>query len=495
MQSKTNNIGKDSLILTISQFVALGINMLNVMLLSRFRTLEEYGTYSQIIMICTVTITFFSAGFSQCINYFFGKCESEKEKQKFVKNYYTIVTLIGILAGVLTLLLLPALKKYFDNPLMSDYWYVLLFYPISHILNSGVDRFFIAYRKAKGLLAFRVCHSIIILSETTLAVCLNLSFFRYMIIYTISEMIFSVFIYLWIKMLVGVVPFGFDKSIVKSILKFAVPMAVASLISTINIEMDKFVVGGLVDTETMAIYSNAAKELPVYILSTSISSVTMPFVVRKIAEKKNIDAVKLWKKSITLCFYLVCFCVCVLFAFAPQIISILYSDKYLPGVSVFRVYSLVLLFRVTYYGMALNSLGKTKTILRASIATMAINLILDIGLYKVIELINPEFALLGPAIATFVSVAVMNMYQLFLTRKWLQVKFMDIYPITSMLKILLLNTALGVVFYTLQQLSFKVMDFDQITLSIFVGIIWLAVYFIVVHKPIMTLWKELNTGS
>ncbi len=495
MQSKTNNIGKDSLILTVSQFIKLGINMLNVMLLSRFRTLEEYGTYSQIVMICTVAITFFSAGFSQCINYFFGKCESNKEKQTFVKNYYTIITFVGILAGVLTLLLLPAFQKYFENPLMSRYWYVLLFYPISHILNSGVDRFFIAYRKAKGLLAFRVCHSLIILSETALAVCLNLSFFRYMIIYIISEMIFSVFVYLWIKMLTGVIPFGFDKTSIKNILKFAVPLAVASLVSTINIEMDKFVVGGLVDTETMAIYSNAARELPIYILSTSISSVTMPFVVRKIAEKKNIDAVKLWKKSITLCFYLVSFCVCVMFVFAPQIISILYSDKYLPGTSVFRVYSLVLLFRVTYYGMALNSLGKTKIILRASIATMAINLILDIGLYKVIELINPEYVLLGPAIATFVSVAVMNMYQLFLTRKWLHVKFTDIYPIIVMIKILLLNAILGVVFYALQQLIFYFINFDKTALSIFVGIIWLAVYFVAVHKPIIKLWKELNSGS
>ena len=372
---------------------------------------------------------------------------------------------------------------------------MLLIYPISHILNSGVDRFFIAYRKAKGLLAFRVCHSLIILSETILAVRLNLSFFKYMIIYTVSEMIFSVFIYLWIKILTGVIPFGCDKTLVKSILKFAVPMAVASLISTINIEMDKFLVGGLVDTETMAIYSNAARELPVYILSTSISSVTMPFVVKKIAEKKNVDAVKLWRKSITLCFYLVSFCVCVMFVFAPQIISVLYSDKYLPGTSVFRIYSLVLLFRVTYYGMALNSLGKTKTILRASIATMIINLILDIGLYKVIELINPEYVLLGPAIATFVSVAVMNMYQLLLTRKLLHIKFTDIYPIATIIKILLLNIALAVAFYALQQLSFSLINFDRVILSVFVGMIWAVIYFISVRNPVMTLWKELNSGN
>lgn len=490
-----NNIGKDSLVLTLSQLIVLAMNMVNIMLLSRFRTLEEYGTYSQILMVCTIAITFFSAGFSQCINYFLGKSESEEEKKRFIKSYYSIVTFVGAAGGVVTLLLLPLIQKYFGNEAMSRYWYVLLFYPISHILNAGIDRFFISYHRSKWLVVFRICHSVLILSEAIAAIQLGLSFYQYMIIYTAVEAVFSSFTYLWIKMITGVVPVGFNKETAKNILFFALPMALASLVSTINTEMDKLIVGGLVSTETLAIYTNAAKELPVYIFSTSISSVTMPFIVRKISNEKYSDAATLWKKSIAMSFYITCFFVCALFTFAPQVISVLYSDKYLPGVNIFRVYTLVLLFRVTYYGMVLNSLGKTKTILKASVFTMVTNLVLDILLYKLFSLISPEAALIGPALATLISVSVMNMYQLILTKRLISVKFTDIYPVKTTFKVLAVNIALSAVFYAVQQAAFKIFPVNQNMLSVIIGVVWLAVYAIIVYKPVLKLWKELNDSN
>lgn len=490
-----NNIGKDSLILTVSQFVVLGVNMLNVMLLSRFRTLEEYGTYSQIIMVCTIVITFFSAGFSQCINYFLNNNESKKEKENFIKTYYGVVTFIGMAGGIATLAILPLIQRYFDNAAMSGYWYVLLFYPISHILNSGIDRFFVSYRRSKLLLVFRLSHSLLILSEACLALAIGLSFYHYMMIYTAAEVGFSALTYLWIKKITGVVPFGFNARTAKKILAFAIPMAVASLVSTINVEMDKLIIGGLTNTETLAVYANAAKELPFYIISTSISSVTMPFIVKKISNKNYLEAVELWKKSINLSFYFMCFCACVLFTFAPQIISILYSDKYLVGTGVFRIYSLVLLFRVTYYGMFLNSMGRTKTILRASVATMIVNLVLDVLLYKLFGLISPEMSLVGPAVATFLSVSVMNIYQLVLTKRLVNVRFTDIYPIGRMSKILILNMILSVLFYVIQQIAFNRLDYNRNALSISIGVVWVVVYAAVILKPVKNLWKELNDSK
>lgn len=486
--SSKNNIGRDSLILSITQFMTLGVNMVNAMLLSRFRTLGEYGTYSQVMMVCTIIITFFTAGFSQCINYFLGKSQTEEEKAQFIQNYYAIISLIGVVGGSVALVLLPLLKNYFGNELLSDFWFVLLLYPLSHILTSGADRFFIAYKKTTGLLAFKVGHSVIVLSEILVTLLLGLNFYQYMMIYTAVEVLFGLSVYLWIKLISGVTPIGFHGSLAGKILAFAIPMALASLVSTINTEMDKLIVGGLVDTETLAIYTNAAKELPIFIFSTSISSVVMPFVVKKVASEDFCGAAQLWKKSITLSYYIICFFVTVLFAFAPQIISLLYSDKYLPGINVFRVYSLVLLFRITYFGMMLNALGKTKTILKASIATMISNLVLDIVLYKALGLI-------GPAIATLLSVAIMNLYQLRLTKKLVCIRFTDIYPLKEILFITLVNLLLGGSFYLVQQLVFTISSADQILLSVIVGVFWLLAYFLIFRKKLLSLWRDLNRGD
>ncbi len=488
LHSSKNNIAKDSFILTFTQFVTLGVNMVNAMLLSRFRTLGEYGTYNQVMTVCTVIITFFSAGFSQCINYFLGKCENDNEKASFVKNYHSIITLVGVAGGSIALVLLPIMQRYYGNSLLSDYWFVFLFYPLSHILTSGTDRFFIAFQKTKYLLFFKVGHSVIVLSEILITILFGLTFYQYMMIYVFVEVLFGASVYLWIRGITGVVPFGLKKDYIILILKFAVPMALASLVSSINTEMDKIIVGGLVDTDTFAIYTNAAKELPIYIFSTSISSVVMPFVVRKTAKKEYLDATRLWNRSMVLTYYLICFCVTALVVFAPQIISLLYSDKYLPGVAVFRIYSLVLLFRITYFGMILNALGKTKTILKASIATMLSNLVLDLVLYKLIGLI-------GPAIATLLSVSIMNMYQLYLTKKRIGVRFTDIYPIKDILMITLLNVIMGTAVYFLFGTLVDRVKINQIVFAIIVGILWLLAYFLIIKNKFITLWKFLNKGE
>ena len=45
--TKKNNLGADAIKISASKIISLGMTMVTTMLLSRFRTLEEYGTYSQ----------------------------------------------------------------------------------------------------------------------------------------------------------------------------------------------------------------------------------------------------------------------------------------------------------------------------------------------------------------------------------------------------------------------------------------------------------------
>ena len=64
------SIGSDALKLTISKLITMAIALVNAMLLSRFRTLEEYGTYSQLLLIINLATTFFMLGLPNSINYF-----------------------------------------------------------------------------------------------------------------------------------------------------------------------------------------------------------------------------------------------------------------------------------------------------------------------------------------------------------------------------------------------------------------------------------------
>ena len=211
----------------------------------------------------------------------------------------------------------------------------------------------------------------------------------------------------------------------------------------------------------------------------------MPHVVKRIQDNSIEEALNTWKESIRLASLIMCFFCVSFFVFAPQVISVLYSDKYLPGLSVFRIYLLTELFRLTYYGMVLNAKKRTQLILYSSIGSMIVNLVLDIVLFKLIG-IN------GPAWATVASVAAMNMFQLVSTKKLLNVSFLELYPVSFIFKSMILNLFLAIPFVIIQNLIFKFFAFNHNLITIVIGGIWLLLYFLKKKKKVMMLWKSLN---
>lgn len=479
-------IAADSLKLTIAQTISLLINMINVMLLSRFRSVEEYGTYSQMLMVSAIIVTFFASGFAQCINYFLANESNTIKKSNFIKTYYSIISICGLIGGIVSVLLIPILTSYFRNEQLKDYWFFLLIYPISKIVNDGVDRFFILYKKTNQLMLYKIRYGVTTLITVSVAIILKWDFRTYLLVLVITELLFGVLVYYFVYKITGVIPFGFTTETAKNIMSFAIPMALASLVSVINKELDKLVVGGLTDTATLAVFTNAAKELPITVFSASIVTVVMPHVVRQMQNGETGEAVSTWKESIKLTAMIMCFFCVVLFVFAPQVISVLYSDKYISGVSVFRIYLLTELFRLTYYGMILNAEKKTKLILYSSICSMVVNLILDIILYRLI-------GIQGPAWATVASVAAMNMFQLIYTKNHINVSFFDIYPVVYIVKCLALNILLSFPFAFLQVKLFKYVSFNKNIMTIVLGGMWFALYLFIIRKKAIHLWKSLNS--
>ena len=120
-------------------------------------------------------------------------------------------------------------------------------------------------------------------------------------------------------------------------------MGLASAISTLSVQLDQLMVGRFFSTEELAVFSNAAKELPFTIISSAFTAVLVPKMAKMFKEDRNNEAVQVWKKSVELNAIIIFFCATTCIVFAPYIMTLLYSKKYILGVSVFRIYGLVLI--------------------------------------------------------------------------------------------------------------------------------------------------------
>ncbi len=481
-----NSIGKEALKLTIMKIVTLIIGMLSTMLLSHFRSLGEYGTYSQIVMVVTLAISIFAMGFPNSINYFLASADTKGEKAKFLSTYFTFNTIVSFAAGIILIIAAPLISMYFNNTLITNFIFVLFLLPWINIINSSFDNFLIVEKRTSLLMTYRVIRGTVTLLLIIIAYEFKWDFMLYMKWFIYSEVIFTIIIYLIVTKQSNTKLIGIDYSLIKKILVFSLPLGLSAIVGTLNIQADKLMVGYFYDTKTLAIYTNAANEMPVTIISASITAVLMPQMVRLLKSKKENNAISLWGSATYLSYIFICFFSTSLIVFAPQVMSFLYSNKYLPGVQVFRIYSLLLLLRTTYFGMVLNCLGETKFIFYSSILTLALNVVLNLTLHYFIG-IN------GFAIASIISIGFVNMLQLRITSNKLNVRFKSIMPWRKLLNVSIVNLLLGILFYFI----IKKIDLDyfvgNIIEAMIFGAIWLLLYLFLLHKPIKETWNILNS--
>ena len=131
----------------------------------------------------------------------------------------------------------------------------------------------------------------------------------------------------------------------KDILKYSVPVIVASSVSTLFINMDKLTISGVMGIEDYALYSNMAKELPLTFITNAITTVFIPLVIQYI-NHNELDKFKIfWSKYLEIGYLMLWpFCISAI-TLAPELIKFLYSERYLSneGIRVFIIYNILLI--------------------------------------------------------------------------------------------------------------------------------------------------------
>lgn len=484
--AENHSLGKDALQLTLSKMIVLVISMITGMLLSRFRSVEEYGTYSQIIMAITIATTIVMMGLPNSLNYFLAKADSDSERKHFLSVYYSSSTVLSLFVGLILVCLTPILVSYFKNPFISNFAYFLAIFPWTKIICASVENILVVYKKTKLITVYRILNSVALLGIILLVQLMRWSFGVYMLLYLLVEIIFSLWVYIIAYGCAGNISISFDFELIKKIFTFSIPLGLASMVGTLNVELDKFVIGGMMDTESLAIYTNASKEMPVTIVATSITAVLMPQMVKLIKNGQKTDAVRLWGDATEISFIIICFISFVLVVFAPEVITVLYSDKYIAGTSVFRVYSLILLLRCTYFGMILNTTGHTKFIFYSSLGSLALNFLLNYAFYFL-------FGFIGPAIASLTAQLLINLFQIIWSAKLIKIPFKNIFPWKSLLIILFLNSLIAGIFWALKNVFITGNILNDILVTAILGVLWFLTCFLLQIKRLKRKWNSIKS--
>ncbi|MCR5575739.1 MAG: oligosaccharide flippase family protein [Oscillospiraceae bacterium] len=397
----------DSLLLGIVKVVTAVFGLFTAKLLSTCFSLQEYGTYSQAMLVVSFVSALSALGLHSAANYFYNASADEHEKNAAVATIVGIECFVGSLAGLVVCLFGGFIVRCFKNADLLPFLYIAAWMPVLENLSSVLQVLVVSIGKAKSLavrnFAFSLCRLLFVLIASFVTRSIR-TVFVLLLVFDVCQLVFFYAVFSH-----GRSPVSFTqarKELILPILRFGVMMAAVTFTNRLLRDADKFVVSFFADTETLAIYTNAARLLPFDLVTNAFMTVLIPIVTRMIRGERRAEALACLRAYIRIGYLLTGIMVTGAIVCAREMMLLLYDAKYLPGLPVFIVYLLVDLVQYANLSLVLTAKGKSGMLLLISCGALSVNLVFDVVTY-------PLFGPLGPALTTLcVIVAKMLVYML-----------------------------------------------------------------------------------
>lgn len=395
MKDKLRGASSDAVLLMVIKLVTMALGFAVTRLLSQYLSVYDYGTYSQILLIVSTVANLTILGMMDGVNYFYCSEQDAEQREKYLATIFTLQCAVSAVAGAMVLCLSGPLCAYFDNPGVSRLMIFAALLPLLQNLLSMIQILLVSVGKAR-MLAVRNLVVSLVRFGVVLLVVFAVRSVAVILMTTLLLDVVQIGIFVWIlrKSRCAIRLKKTDFRLVRRILSYCLPMAIFVAINSLNRDCDKYLIALWTDTETLAVYTNASKALPFDIVMTSFCTVLLPEITRLVSSRENERAVELYRLLLEIaCISTTVFC-CAALAAAPQLMELLYSEKYLSGLTVFMIYVLVDMIRFTNITLVLSAAGRTKKLMLLGIGALAFNFALNVLLYRLMGVAGPAAATL-----------------------------------------------------------------------------------------------------
>lgn len=389
------NAANDAGALALVKLMTMLLSLITTRILSTCLSTFAYGTYSQVLLIVSTVTSITTFGLMDAVNFFYCTINDSRERETYTSTIYMLQCCISSASGIAILLLSYPICQYFGNHELHKYLAFAAVLPLMQNCISLLQVLFVSVGKARQLAVRNLIVSLLQLScAVTVGFWLQEIGFIFMV--TIALDVGQVAFFMWSLKRNGcqIKATSCNFNLVGKIFRYSVPMAIFTAVNTLNRDMDKYMISAVSNTETLAVYSNAAKVLPFDIILTAFMTVLLPHITRQISEKHFNKAVQTYRAYLEVSYISTSLFAFSVLSVAPQAMELLYSKKYLSGLPVFCIYIIVDIFRFTNITLILSASGKTKLLMRLGFVGLASNFVLNYLLYQLLGITGPAFATL-----------------------------------------------------------------------------------------------------
>ncbi|MGN0841513.1 MAG: oligosaccharide flippase family protein [Candidatus Ornithospirochaeta sp.] len=468
----TNGSGASSgaIYLMFVRVVTILLGFVISRILSEYLTKLDYGTYSQIMLVVSTAASLSILGMADGVNFFFCNEQDKDRRESFVATIFSMQYIIGIVVAVAFIAFAVPICRYFDNTSLRPLLYISAFLPVFQNLISMLQVLFFTIGKSKSIAVRNLICSVVKLVTVVIACIYVQSLAIILISALVVDIIQCIFFYFVLHRnnckfrLIKT-----DFSLVGRIFKYTIPMAGFTVVSTFARDMDKYVISAFMDTEMLAVYSNASKMLPFDIIMSSFVTILLPYITGYISKKRLSEAVSLYKQFLEMTYITTSILAVAVLICSSETMCLLYTEKYLDGLAVFCIYILVDIIRFTNITLVLSAAGKTLTILLVSLAGLVLNFVLNLICFYIFEF-------QGPAIATFIVTFMMGIIFLHYSAKELNTTVLKLFDVKYMIGFIAKAAIAGTVCLLIRNLLTNVDLNYIIVMAISMGIFGITMF-------------------
>ena len=111
----SNGAATNSILLTFVQGITTVLGFIITKLLSVHFSLQDYGTYSQALLVTTTVTSISILGLTNATNFFYNRTKDEKAQRIYVATIFTIQYIVGLACAILVFALRVPISRYFGN--------------------------------------------------------------------------------------------------------------------------------------------------------------------------------------------------------------------------------------------------------------------------------------------------------------------------------------------------------------------------------------------
>lgn len=210
-----------------------------------------------------------------------------------------------------------------------------------------------------------------------------------------------------------------DWNRIKEQLIYSLPFGLALILDAISTKFDKFFINQYISPKDYGIYSIAFLSIPILNqIFQSIRNVIVPEITIYMNANKIEEATNLWQKAVDKTTSITIPAVFLFWLLAKEIITILYTVKYVEAANYYRIFILMFFVSMFSYNIILRASNKTKYILMSSVFGAIVTVIIGF-------IIIPKFGLYGAIITAVIGAIVPMLISMHIERKIMGLSIMN----------------------------------------------------------------------